>query len=166
MSGNMEFGPRALCNTTTLALPLQENVELINKMNNRSTIMPMAPVMLKENLDYFFNKEDYEKVIGSLEYMIVTLDYKDNDLDEFYDGIMHKYPLEERYSGRPQVITNENSIIYKILRRMEPDWKALINTSFNIHGRPIVNTMENAMTDYEYQLHNTYKTIKLYTNGK
>ena len=28
---------------------------------------------------------------------------------------MHKYPLENKYSGRPQIIDDENSLIYKIL---------------------------------------------------
>jgi carbamoyltransferase len=35
--GPMEFGPRALCNTSTLALPTMANVELINHVNGRNT---------------------------------------------------------------------------------------------------------------------------------
>ena len=42
VSGNMEFGPRALCNTSTLSLPYVENVEIINSLNKRNTVMPMA----------------------------------------------------------------------------------------------------------------------------
>jgi len=57
VSGNMEFGPRALCNTSTLSLPYAENVEIINSLNKRNTVMPMAPVCLSKNLIYLFNPE-------------------------------------------------------------------------------------------------------------
>ena len=52
--GSMEFGPRALCHSTTYSVPYKKNVELINTYNKRNTVMPMAPIMLRENLDFFF----------------------------------------------------------------------------------------------------------------
>ena len=43
MTDDLEFGPRALGSTTTMALPTRNNVSYINKLNNRNDVMPMAP---------------------------------------------------------------------------------------------------------------------------
>jgi len=43
MTDDMEFGPRALGSTTTLAKPTKRNVSYINKLNKRNDVMPMAP---------------------------------------------------------------------------------------------------------------------------
>jgi len=154
VTGDMEFGPRALCNTSTFALPNEDNVALINTLNGRSTVMPMAPIMTIDNLEYFFEKEQIQKIVGSYHYMIITLDYKKKiikkELDK-YRGIMHKYPLEDKYSGRPQVVFNEH-FMYEVLKQLEPEYRALINTSFNVHGRPIVYSAKDAIDDYKYQL--------------
>ena len=54
IADNAEFGLRALGNTSTICLPTKENSEYINICNNRLNEMPMAPILLEENLDYFF----------------------------------------------------------------------------------------------------------------
>jgi len=149
--GSMEFGPRALCHTTTYAIPFKENVELINTYNKRNTVMPMAPIMLRKNLDYFFDKEQYEKTIGSDGFMILTYDYT-IQYCELYSGIMHKYPNEDLYSGRPQVVEDDNSTVSLILKKVEGTTKALINTSYNVHGKPIVFSAAHAIDDFKYQL--------------
>jgi len=149
--GSMEFGPRALCHSSTLCLPNSENVDIINNMNNRNTIMPMAPVILEENIKYFFYKKDYSKVIGSDNYMIITYNYK--KFKKNYSGVMHNYPFSKfKYSGRPQIIRDKNSTIYKILKKINKKIKCLINTSFNIHGKPIVYNINNIQNDFDYQL--------------
>ena len=162
--GNMEFGPRALCNTTTLALPTTENVEFINTINHRNTVMPMAPVMLERNKEYFFDKIQTERVVGSDRYMILTYDYKDEVVkNEYtkYSGIMHKYPLKDLYSGRPQFIMEyeEELLIYQVLNLIEKDlgYKALINTSFNFHGKPILFSLDQVADDVEDELKNLKK---------
>lgn len=149
--GNMEFGPRALCHTTTYAVPFKENVELINTYNKRNTVMPMAPVMLRKNIDYFFDKKQYEKTIGSDGFMIITYDYTIKHCD-LYSGIMHKYPDENIYSGRPQIIEDDDSTISLILKNIEDFTKAIVNTSYNVHGKPIVFSVEHAIDDFKYQL--------------
>jgi predicted NodU family carbamoyl transferase len=111
----------------------------------------MAPIMLRENLEYFFNKEQYEKTIGSDGFMILTYDYKIRYCD-LYSGVMHKYPDEELYSGRPQVVDKDGSTVALVLDKVSGTAKALINTSYNIHGKPIVMTVEHAIDDFKYQL--------------
>lgn len=149
--GDMEFGPRALCHSTTYAVPYKKNVELINTYNKRNTVMPMAPIMLRRNLDFFFNHEQYEKTIGSDGFMILTYDYELPHQD-LYSGVMHKYPDEELYSGRPQVVDEDGSTVAIILEKLDKNVKALINTSYNVHGKPIVYTAEHAIDDFKYQL--------------
>lgn len=150
---DMEYGPRALCNTSTLALPLKENVDCINLLNKRNTVMPFAPVMLRKNIDYFFDKKEYEKVIGSDQYMILTYIYNKDVDNEKYCGIMHKLPFENTYSGRPQIFDNKNNIIYDILEELDKnDIKAIINTSFNVHSVPIVFDVYDAICNFIYNV--------------
>jgi predicted NodU family carbamoyl transferase len=152
VTGSMEFGPRALCNTSTLALPTEENVQVINSLNGRDTVMPMAPVILDEMAHHFFPIEN--RVVGSLEYMILTLDYHPTIDVKRFRGIMHPYPRigsKTGYSGRPQLVTERgNQPIRQILRNVQSEHQALINTSLNVHGVPIVYTAHHAISDMNY----------------
>lgn len=156
VTGDMEFGPRALCNTSTLALPNKKNIDIINQLNNRNTVMPMAPVMTELGYEYLFNKSHRERVIGSEQFMIITLNYKDYIVyEEFfkYEGVMHNYPAprSNEFSGRPQVVKDKNSYIYKLLKEVEKEgYMCLINTSFNVHGKPII--FNQVIEDFTYQL--------------
>lgn len=155
VTGSMEFGPRALCNTSTLALPSSQNVAAINALNGRDTVMPFAGVMLDKNLPFFHDHAQYNRVIGSHYYMITTLDYALNPNDRTaYRGIMHKYPIEDMYSGRPQVVRQKDldMPIVGIANAMFPQWKAIINTSLNVHGVPIVFSVQDALNDYQYNV--------------
>jgi carbamoyltransferase len=88
VKGNMEFGARALGNTTTLARPTKENVEYINTLNGRDTIMPMAPVMSRKSANRLLTKtSDIHK---SLEYMICTRDFR--VLPDSLMGAAHNVP--------------------------------------------------------------------------
>jgi len=152
ITGAMEFGPRALCNTSTLAMPNEENVSTINAINGRDTVMPFAGVMLAGDVGTFHHAEHARKIVGSLHYMITTLDYKEG-LGPEYRGIAHKHPTEARFTGRPQVIDYGNQApIEDILRGVGPTTQALINTSLNVHGVPIVFTLKDAINDFAFNV--------------
>lgn len=127
--GNMEFGPRALCHTSTLARPNRRNADVINFVNNRVNEMPFAPVMN----DYWAKEtlHDVNKIHKSLEYMICTRNVKSDAL-RLYDGACHKYPMQDQFTVRPQIIRSGP------MTGLISDWGPLINTSFNYHGVPIV----------------------------
>lgn len=167
VDGKMEFGPRALCSTSSIFLPKKHLVEYVNKVNGRDTHMPCAPVVLDKNVRFFFD-DDVDSVVGSNKFMIITHDYLPNvDYNE-YSGVMHRYPLSNVYSGRPQIIKDENSLIGKILTEVDKlGVKCLVNTSFNVHGHPIVFTHEDAVINHDYQLNvdNQRKNILLYENS-
>jgi len=138
--GNMEFGPRALGYTSSIMKPSLSNVEYINMVNGRDTIMPCAPIVY--DVSQF---KDYEKVIRSLDHMIIALPYKiDPDIDTM--GAAHKHPIHDFYTGRPQWI-HKNHFLYPVIKK----FKILINTSFNIHGVPIVNTPDQILFSHNYQ---------------
>jgi predicted NodU family carbamoyl transferase len=123
--GDMEFGPRALGNTSCIALPTKENTEIINKMNGRPNIMPMAPMIS------FELAEKYCKNIKALgrckEYMIVATDWL-GPIDGQYTGVLHRKPCSDVYTCRPQVVNNYYTEKYGVV----------INTSLNAHGQPIL----------------------------
>lgn len=125
--GSMEYGPRALCNTSTIALPTKENAEYINKVNGRDQIMPMAPVVT--DLSMFLNK-DAKRIYKSLSYMVVALNLSFSQPNSLFKGVIHCY---DGYTSRPQVIS-KNHILYDVVN----NFGVLINTSFNTHGTPIV----------------------------
>lgn len=127
--GNMEFGPRALCNTSTLALPIRQIGEIINKINDRTNEMPFALVVSKEQSEKMF--ENCEKIHRSLDYMICTRDFKPYVAENNLGGA-HYYPDLNIYTCRPQITDDEH--ILDLLEQFGP----LINTSFNFHGVPIV----------------------------
>jgi len=150
VKSRMEFGPRALCSTTTLSIPTTTNVMIINDLNERDTVMPMAPVMLDSAIDEFFDKDISKRVVGSDKYMILTYNYLNPDLEN-YGGIAHKYPNREVWSGRPQRVTSNDTFMFEVLSKIYPKSKALINTSFNAHGRPIVYAIDSVLDSFKFE---------------
>ncbi len=141
--GNMEYGPRALCHTSTLALPTEENVEIINRANDRTVEMPFAPVMTAAQAEDHF--EDTQKIHKSLEYMIMARAYKDGKVEKV-KGAAHWYPDTNQYTGRPQV-TND-PLMVTLLNEFGP----LVNTSFNFHGVPIVRDVHQVLKTHNKQV--------------
>ena len=136
-TGWMEFGPRALCNTTTLSLPRLNLVEEINTINGRDTVMPMAPVVTEK-----YASENFigvEKVNKSKYFMVIAFDYI-----SMYDnirGAAHYDSDRDVYTGRIQVSTSE-----KINEILEQFGGILINTSLNAHGQPIIYNNQDFAT--------------------
>ena len=152
VKGSMEFGARALGNTTTLALPTKENVEYINRLNGRDTIMPMAPIITRKEANKLF--VDTTKIHKSLEYMICTRDYR--EMSDTYMGAAHGVPdyhpdNPTGFTGRPQIV-DDYHWLYPVLEKMP--YEMLINTSFNEHGMPICYSMEDVLRCHRYQLEN------------
>jgi carbamoyltransferase len=131
--GRMEFGARALGNRSILADP--SNLLCLREINlmvkKRDFWMPFAPVILKERAgDYIVNKK---KVAAP--YMILSFDTTKKYGDLI--AAVHQADL----TARPQIISKEmNPDYYNILKEFEKitGRGVLLNTSFNLHGLPIV----------------------------
>ena len=138
--GRTEFGARALGNRSIVADPSNpENVRTINDMiKKRDFWMPFAPSILDQNeSDYIVNPKRI-----TAPYMIITFDTTDrrNELV----AALHPYDM----TTRPQVVYEDwNPHYYSIIREFKNKTNigGVLNTSFNLHGYPIVNSPEDAM---------------------
>lgn len=148
--GAMEFGPRSLCNTATLAIPDMSVVETINTMNDRTTVMPMAPAMSRNQVSSML--VDTDKVVGSLEYMIVTRNVKPAYVDQM-KGASHEYKLHGHSTCRPQALKDSDHFMNDLVESFGP----LINTSFNYHGVPIAFDKETI--EYSHVMQNLKSAI-------
>jgi carbamoyltransferase len=142
IKGRMEFGARALGNRSILANPLTDDVvKTINDMvKNRDFWMPFAPSVLAEDLNNYFFVNDS---VVDFEYMIFTC--KSRPEKRYYaKNTLHPYD----FTARPHSVRKEHNPGYHrlITRYKEITGEALIlNTSFNLHGFPIVRTQEQAL---------------------
>ncbi len=138
--GRMEFGARALGNRSILADPsdLQCLREINLMVKKRDFWMPFAPVMLKERVeDYIINPK---KIAAP--YMILSFDTT-SKYGELIAAV-HQADL----TARPQLITKKmNADYYAVLKEFEKitGRGVLLNTSFNLHGYPIVRGPKEAL---------------------
>lgn len=153
--GNMEFGPRAMCNTSTLAMPTMATVSRINAANERNTVMPMAPVMTRRMYLDLFRGTD--RVWKSEHHMIVAMEYEHQPSG--MEGIAHRYWWPAEYfTGRPQVVKHTDNFMTEVLLAFN---HPLINTSFNFHGKPIAMGMESIIDNHmmQYRRDNSFQTV-------
>ena len=139
--GPMEFGARALGNRSILANPSQPGVaNLINDMiKDRDFWMPFAPSVLAERSEQYYSKP--KPVFAP--YMTLTFDARSEKLDALHAAC---HPTD--HTLRPQeVVEDFNPAYYRLLRHVaEMTGEAVVlNTSFNLHGYPIVMTAADAL---------------------
>lgn len=149
---DMEFGPRALGHTSTLFLPTEENVAFVNYINNRNEVMPCAPICTIGSAHDLFDSYELSRTVGSDRFMICTHKYM-RKYNKLYGGVMHKKPLIKDYTGRPQIVTKNENFLYTILESVKKDtgYTCLVNTSFNVHGQPIVFDIHSIIQNFMYQ---------------
>jgi carbamoyltransferase len=142
--GRMEFGARALGNRSILADPRNPDVvRVINRMiKKRDFWMPFAPVVRQERLrDYFDAPEGFDSP-----YMMHTFDTRES-AQEFMAAV-HTADL----TARTQTVRQENNPdYYRILSHFEAltGRGVLLNTSFNLHGYPVVHGPSEAMEVFQ-----------------
>ena len=133
--GREEFGARALGNRSILADPRNPKViPLINNMiKNRDFWMPFACAMLPEDKDKYI--KDYGKIDSP--YMIMAFE-GGPDMENVYAG---SHPKDK--SVRPQVVKRDfNPLFHDTIKAFKQltGVGAVLNTSFNLHGHPLVGT--------------------------
>jgi carbamoyltransferase len=139
--GNMEFGARALGNRSILAKPdSMESVRVINDMIKcRDFWMPFAPAVLAERADDYYIKP---KPMPA-PYMIIAFDSRPEARHKFPAG-QHPYD----FTVRPQEVTEFwNPDYYRLIKCYEEitGEGIILNTSFNLHGFPVVYHPEDAL---------------------
>ena len=140
-NGRSEFGKRSLGHRSILSQATNKNfVNELNERLNRSDFMPFAPVTLLS--DSYLSYTDYKETDLNTNFM--TTCYKCSDyLKTKSPAIVHV-----DNTARPQIISNNDKDVYaKILLSYYKltNISTLINTSFNLHEEPIVETIEDAI---------------------
>lgn len=143
--GRAEFGARALGNRSILANPSQrETVQKINEaIKNRDFWMPFALSVLEEyQHEYLYNPKNLQSP-----FMAISLDARPEKYSEIQAGT-HPYDR----TVRPQFVSKEDTpAYYRLILEFQKisGIPALLNTSFNLHGEPIVNTIADAIRTFE-----------------
>ena len=139
--GAAEFGPRALGHRSILAHPRHlSSVKVINKaIKNRDFWMPFALSILDRGVpDYILMPDG-----TSAPFMTVAFMTKAMLRNDIAAGI-HAYDS----TVRPQVVTRQAAPDYYDLIESFASITgipALLNTSFNLHGEPVVNDLADAL---------------------
>lgn len=139
--GATEYGPRSLGNRSILARPDDASVnDWLNDKLDRSEYMPFAPVTLSDYAESLYSRLD--AVRPCLPFMTTSVDVREPD-DPRFAGVVH---LDG--TVRPQVLSRgENDGYRAILEAFHARTRipSLVNTSFNRHGEPIVNSPADAV---------------------
>jgi carbamoyltransferase len=154
--GRMEFGPRALGARSILgdarSTEMQSHMNL--KIKFRESFRPFAPMVLEEDAaDYFDIRQPSPYML--LVYPVVEKRRIRNGNGSNLFGIdLLKVPRSEipavthiDYSARVQTIDRaRNPFMHGVLSRFKDKagCAVIVNTSFNVRGEPIVNTVEDA----------------------
>lgn len=143
--GRSEFGVRALGNRSILADPRsQEIIQVINeRVKCRDFWMPFAPTILREwSNKYLINPKNLKAP-----HMTIAFDTKDKAWVDLKAGL-HPYDR----TARPQILAEEeNPAYYSLISEFSKIARigGVLNTSFNVHGEPIVQTPKDAFDVFE-----------------
>lgn len=136
--GRAEWGPRALGFRSVLADPRRIEIkDRINKvLKNREWFMPFAPSILEEEAGKYFR--------NCTRSAFMTIVY------DVIDGQEKKIPaaIHIDNTARPNTVSKvNNKKYYQLISKFFEKTKlpVLLNTSFNRHGLPIVNSPKDAI---------------------
>ena len=138
VQGRAEFGPRALGNRSILADPRDPEMQdrINHRVKFREFYRPLAPAILDEfGTDYF---DDYQPS----PYMERTLVFRE-EARARVPSVVHV-----NGTGRVQTVREDwNPLFYGLIRcfHKQTGVPILLNTSFNVMGKPIVHTAQDAI---------------------
>jgi carbamoyltransferase len=137
IQGRSECGARALGNRSIICLPKPGMKDKLNhEVKQRESYRPFAPIVRLEDADKYF--EFGKNTRWMTHNAIVKKEYKDSLISIVHvDG-----------TARLQTVTQEqNPFIYSILTKLKDRnvTPVILNTSFNINGKPILNKYSDAI---------------------
>jgi len=137
--GRSELGPRALGNRSILCYAGHPNMkEILNKkVKNRESFRPFAPVCRKEDAGKWFmsNMADHK-----------WMSFCPTVLEQYRDKLKSITHVDN--TARLQTVDRgENEFLFFLLSMLNDEYTdtaVLLNTSFNIAGKPILNSYKDA----------------------
>ena len=157
--GRSEFGPRALGNRSILANPTSSKTrELLNKkIKKRPIFQPFCPSILNEERTRLF--------VDSFDHKFMAIAFRlKKKYQKSLPAIMH---IDG--TARPQFVEkDDNASFWKILKKLKSlnGFGVVLNTSFNLHGRAMVRTPDDAILDFlacklDFMYINGFKVARL-----
>ena len=153
MYGRMEFGPRALGGRSILGDARSRKMQSVMnlKIKFRESFRPFAPSVLQDKVDEYFEMRSQE----DSPYMLLVAPVRESKRlkskgdDAQWQGIdklkvcRSEVPAITHvdYSARIQTVDQQRHTRYfKLIEKFseKTGWPAVINTSFNVRGEPIV----------------------------
>jgi len=137
--GRSENGPRALGNRSILFDPtFEDGKDFVNTVKRREYFRPFAGTVLKEHVHEWFDLRGME----DSPHMMYAVNCQ--------EGVAEKIPSVIHVDGtcRVQTVTTEeNKHFYGLIEEFykESGIPLLFNTSFNLGGDPLVETIEDAI---------------------
>ena len=146
VQGKAEHGPRALGNRSIICSPKEGMKDILNnKVKHREFFRPFAPIVRLQDVSKYFNWE------GESRHMNFAATVKEEYKTELA-SITHADG-----TARIQTVTEEqNKLMYDLLSEVEVQGHipVLLNTSFNVAGKPILNTYKDAFEIYDKEAMN------------
>lgn len=141
MRGRQEFGPRALGHRSLLAYPeSREVVARLNVIKVRQSYRPVAPVVIDE---------DMWRIFG-VSLISPFMSFAPAVLPSARAGMPALAHVDG--SARVQSVCEaDEPWLHSLLRRIKQStgWGVVLNTSFNVRGRPLINRFADAIRIYE-----------------
>jgi carbamoyltransferase len=141
VQGRSEFGPRALGNRSIIADPRPaEHKDIINRMvKKREAYRPFAPSVIEERVGEFFVVPDAQH---DFPYMTVVLQVQPEKAAVLgavthIDGTARVQTVTRSFNERYWRVINEFGNLTGV--------PVVLNTSFNNHAEPIVDSVEDAI---------------------
>jgi carbamoyltransferase len=140
-NGKSEVGPRALGNRSFIARPdkIEVKQKLSEGIKQRENYRPVAPVVLQDKVHDYFVGSDFSP------FMLYKYEVKET-VKEKIKGAIHCDG-----SARVQTVDREsNKFLYDLIKAFgnQTGIYMLLNTSLNLKGNPISNTIEDSLEIY------------------
>lgn len=163
--GRSENGPRALGNRSLIFDPtFQDGKDYVNSIKNREYFRPFAGSILEEHVDDWFDLRGMK----SSPHMMYAVNCK--------PGIAEKIPSIIHVDGTCRIQTvneTDNPLYYRLIKTFyeKTGVPIVFNTSFNLGGEPLVETLEDALwtlqqSQLEYLYLPEYKKLISVKNWK
>ena len=157
VQGMAEFGPRALGARSLLANPTNSSMWLkVNQVKGREYWRPLAPSVIEEDSSKYFEG------VNDSPFMLLSSKIKE-DKKRLIPAVSH---VDQ--TARPQTVSKNTNLVYwELLQEFKKlqGVPVLINTSLNLRGDPIVNTIQDCLKTF-YSSNIDYLCIDNYLISK
>lgn len=133
--GRVEAGARSLGNRSILASPLTNGIrDKLNIIKGREFFRPVAPIVTDKSQNVYFENSPHSKFMTFAPKIRPKYKIKLKEIVHFDD------------TCRIQTVTSDDYFIYPLLLNFGKitNVEVLVNTSFNVNGKPILNDLYDA----------------------